>query len=164
VNSDLTESLVNGGMHDDQYVVQATARRLILRRGKSVACLENRSFNPWGTSTPDGTTNPNLIRKVKENAPHIETFPEQARSTGPGASPWFTPPEKPQTAAPQPIPLMLPAPAPVAVPTQPQSEYQPPRGASTMPPYVAPKRASLLPPPGADKPMSPIGADKGSKQ
>lgn len=46
VNSDRTESLVNGGMHEDQYVVQATARKLVLRKGKSVACLENRSFNP----------------------------------------------------------------------------------------------------------------------
>ncbi|MCZ2134602.1 MAG: P-type conjugative transfer protein VirB9 [Burkholderiales bacterium] len=151
VNSDKTESLVNGGMHDEQYVVQATARKLVLRRGKSVACLENRSFNPWGVGTPQGTTNPNLIRKVKESAPHVEAFPEQAQSTGPGASQWATPPEKPQ-AQPQ-LPPM-PAPTPIVVPMQPQIDYQPPRGAATMPPYIPPKRPL---------PAVTSGADKGDK-
>ncbi|MGH9807145.1 MAG: TrbG/VirB9 family P-type conjugative transfer protein, partial [Terriglobia bacterium] len=69
INADRTEILVNGEMNGDQYVVQTTARRLILRRGKSVACIENRSYNPWGTATPTDTTSPGVHRTIRAQAP-----------------------------------------------------------------------------------------------
>ena len=70
INADHTESLVNGGMRGDQYVVQTTARKLVLRRGNSVACLQNRSYNPWGVATPTDTVSPGVRRTLRVQAPH----------------------------------------------------------------------------------------------
>src|SRR6185437_8004484 len=69
INADRTESLVNGEMRGDQYVVQTTARKLILRRGNSVACIENRGYNPWGVATPTDTTSPDVRRTIRAPAP-----------------------------------------------------------------------------------------------
>jgi type IV secretion system protein VirB9 len=65
INADGTESIVNGGMKGEHYVVQTTASRFVLRRGKSVACIENRSFNPYGITTPTGTISPDIRREVR---------------------------------------------------------------------------------------------------
>jgi type IV secretion system protein VirB9 len=89
INADGSESIVNGAMKGDQYVVQITARRLILRRGKAVACVENRSYDAYGIPTPSGTVSPDvrrtLVRPDPVSRPDIVP-PEAANSTtGPGA-------------------------------------------------------------------------------
>ncbi|QAU23385.1 P-type conjugative transfer protein VirB9 [Dyella sp. M7H15-1] len=63
INADGTESIVDGNMRGDFYVIHTTAKRFILRSGKAVACVQNRSYNPWGVSTPSNTTSPNVERK-----------------------------------------------------------------------------------------------------
>jgi type IV secretion system protein VirB9 len=65
IGTDNAESIVNGSMHGDYYVVQRTAQRFVLRRGKSVACVQNRSFNRFGVGTPTGTVSPEVTRMVK---------------------------------------------------------------------------------------------------
>ena len=90
INADQTESLVNGEMRGDQYVVQTTARKLVLRRGNSVACIENRGYNPWGVATPTGTTSPDVRRTIRaprgdQNAAPAVVTPT-AQATGPGAT------------------------------------------------------------------------------
>jgi type IV secretion system protein VirB9 len=62
INTDGSESIVNGAMQGDRYVVQLVARQLVLRKGQSVACLENRSFNRYGITTPSGTASPDVER------------------------------------------------------------------------------------------------------
>lgn len=92
INADQTESLVNGEMRGDQYVVQTTARKLILRRGNSVACIENRGYNPWGVATPTDTTSPDVQRTIRTQAPRgdVNAAPAvvtpAAQATGPGAT------------------------------------------------------------------------------
>jgi type IV secretion system protein VirB9 len=68
INADGTESIANGGMRGEHFVVQTTAARLVLRRGKAVACVENRSFNPYGIGTPSGTVSPDVQREVRPRA------------------------------------------------------------------------------------------------
>jgi type IV secretion system protein VirB9 len=89
INADGSESIVNGAMSGDQYVVQITARRFVLRHGKSVACIENRSYDPYGVSTPTGTTSPDVKRALlaPAGAPGAPIPPEDAANTttGPGA-------------------------------------------------------------------------------
>lgn len=65
INADGTESIANGGMKGEHFVIQTTAPRYVLRRGKSVACVENRSFNPYGIATPTGTISPDVRREVR---------------------------------------------------------------------------------------------------
>lgn len=67
IGTDGTESIVNGSMHGDYYVVQRTASRFVLRRGKSVACVQNRSYNRFGVGTPSGTVSPEVIRTLKSS-------------------------------------------------------------------------------------------------
>jgi type IV secretion system protein VirB9 len=74
-NADGTESLANGGMHGDQYVMQVTTRKIVLRKGQAIACITNRSFDPRGVSTSGGTTNPALQRKTRQMAPRAEDIP-----------------------------------------------------------------------------------------
>jgi type IV secretion system protein VirB9 len=69
INADGSESLVNGEMSHDDYVVQTTARKFILRRGKSVACIQNRNYNPRGSATPTNTVSPNVQRTLRAQAP-----------------------------------------------------------------------------------------------
>jgi type IV secretion system protein VirB9 len=98
VNADGTESLVNGEMMGDQYVVQATARKLILRRGKAVACIQNRGYNPRGIATPTDTVSPHVRRTIKVQAPRGEVSPAPANvtptahATGSGATAAARPP------------------------------------------------------------------------
>jgi len=92
INADGTESLVNGAMRGDQYVVQTTTRKLVLRRGKSVACIQNRSYNPRGIATPTDTVSPDVQRTIRAQAargnanaaPAVAT--PTAQATGPGAT------------------------------------------------------------------------------
>jgi type IV secretion system protein VirB9 len=104
INADGTESLVNGEMQGDEYVVQATARRLVLRRGKAVACIQNRNYNPRGIATPTDTVSPDVKRTIRAQAPRGEMDPAPAsvtptsHATGSGA-----------TASPLP-PTVLPSP------------------------------------------------------
>ena len=65
INADGSESIVNGAMQGDQYVVQVVAKQLVLRKGQSVACLENRSFNRYGIATPSGTASPEVERVLQ---------------------------------------------------------------------------------------------------
>jgi type IV secretion system protein VirB9 len=81
VNADGTESLVNGEMKGDEYVVQATARKLVLRRGKAVACIQNRGYNPRGIATPTDTISPDVRRTLKAQAPRGEISPAPAAVT-----------------------------------------------------------------------------------
>ena len=88
INADRTESLINGQMHGEQYVVQTTTRTLILRRGQSVACIENRSYNPRGVATPTETTSPEVRRTIRAqgsptdvgSAPHAPSESSQGNS------------------------------------------------------------------------------------
>ncbi len=82
VNSDGAESLANGSMRGDQLVLQAVTRRIVLRKGKAAACLENRSFDPRGVGTPSGTTSPVVERRIKDDArPPPPELPTQAPVT-----------------------------------------------------------------------------------
>lgn len=69
INADGTESLANAHMHGDQYVVQMTAPQLILRKGRSIACMQNRSWNPRGIATVTGTASPQVRRRLLDDAP-----------------------------------------------------------------------------------------------
>lgn len=69
VDSDGEESLTNGQMRGDQFVVFGTARKFELRRGSTVGCVENRAYNPYGVYTPTGTTSPQVERVLKASAP-----------------------------------------------------------------------------------------------
>lgn len=95
VDQDGEESLTDGQMRGDQFVVFGTARKFVLRRGSTVGCVENRAYNPYGVYTPTGTTSPDVERVLKASAP-VQ------------ASPTHTlPPAAPPKA--QPSPFVLPA-------------------------------------------------------
>lgn len=78
INADDSESIVNGSMRDDRFVVQAVAKRLVLRKGQSVACLENRSYNPYGVATPSGTSSPDVERHIRTQ-PQLPRLPTTAQ-------------------------------------------------------------------------------------
>lgn len=94
INADGTESVVNGGMAGEYYVVQTTAVRFVIRRGKSVACIENRSFNPYGIATPTGTVSGDVRRELKPTAsssdlsiiPAVSRQAQTSVSAGSGAT------------------------------------------------------------------------------
>lgn len=87
INSDGAESLASGSMRGDQLVLQVVARKIVLRRGESVACLENRSFDPYGIATPHGTTSPAVERRIRGDArpppPDLPSVPEVEEAQGP---------------------------------------------------------------------------------
>ncbi len=82
VNSDGAETLASGTMRGDQLILQTTAQRIILRKGKAVACLDNRSFNWYGIYNTTGTTSPDVLRRVKSDAetppPVLPAVPREA--------------------------------------------------------------------------------------
>lgn len=86
VGGDGTESIVNGGMRGEYYVVQRTAARFVLRRGQAVACIQNRSYNYYGIGTSTGTSSPDVVRTLKATgqATPSATIPG-TRTDGPGA-------------------------------------------------------------------------------
>jgi type IV secretion system protein VirB9 len=71
-NDDESESLVNFTVEpaSGEVVIHRVARRLVLRRGQLVACLENRSFDGGGSRLDTGTLVPGVERRTKgENNP-----------------------------------------------------------------------------------------------
>ncbi|HEY4146680.1 P-type conjugative transfer protein VirB9 [Pinirhizobacter sp.] len=60
------ESVVDGAMEGEYYVVHHTAKRFVLRQGKAVACVENRAYNRYGIATPTGTRSSEIERVVKK--------------------------------------------------------------------------------------------------
>lgn len=111
VDQDGEESLTNGQMRGDQFVVFGTARKFVLRRGNTVGCVVNRAYNPYGVYTPTGTTSPDVERVLKTSAPvqvaPTHTLPPAA--TPKPQSPTFTLPsfEAPDGAPGQQGPAVL---------------------------------------------------------
>jgi type IV secretion system protein VirB9 len=64
-NDDDTESLVNFTVEDDEVVIHRVARGFVLRRGKLVACLQNRSFDGGGERLKSQTLVPGVERTTK---------------------------------------------------------------------------------------------------
>jgi type IV secretion system protein VirB9 len=64
-NDDDSESVVNFTVENDQVVIHRVAHRLVLRRGKLVACLENRSFDGGGERLKSETLVPGVERETK---------------------------------------------------------------------------------------------------
>lgn len=65
VNEDGSESLINRHVEGDEVVIQALARKFVLRIGNSVACVFNESYDPKGHSTRSGATVPGIERVIK---------------------------------------------------------------------------------------------------
>ena len=98
INSDGAETLANGTMRGDQLVLQTTAAKIILRRGKAVACLENRSVNWYGIYNTTGTTSPSVRRTLKGDVQEAPVLP---------ATPADGAPAQPAPAAGPALPLPL---------------------------------------------------------
>lgn len=66
-NDDESESLLNFTVEPatGEVVIHRVARRLILRRGLLVSCLENRSFDGGGSRLDTGTLVPGVERRTK---------------------------------------------------------------------------------------------------
>jgi type IV secretion system protein VirB9 len=64
IGADGSESIVDAAMEGDFYVVHHTAEKFVLRQGKAVACLDNRSFNRFGVPTPTGTRSDEVVRTL----------------------------------------------------------------------------------------------------
>lgn len=64
---DRSEGLVNFHVEGDVAIVHRVARRLVLRRGERVACVENRAFDGGGRSLPSGTV-AEEVERVTEGA------------------------------------------------------------------------------------------------
>lgn len=67
--SDGSEGLVNFHVEGDVAIIHRIARRLVLRRGERVACVENRSFDGGGRSLPSGTIAAEVERTTKGGQP-----------------------------------------------------------------------------------------------
>lgn len=75
------ESIVNASMRGEYYVVQRTAARFVLRRGKSVACIQNRSYDYYGVPSQTGTASPDVTRTVKATAGGVPDVPATPSTT-----------------------------------------------------------------------------------
>lgn len=64
-NDDESESLVNFTVDNDEVVIHRVASRFVLRRGKLVACLQNRSFDGGGQRLQSQTLVPGVERITK---------------------------------------------------------------------------------------------------
>lgn len=65
VNADGSESLANRTVEGKTVVIHALARKFVLRKGSSVACVFNESYDPIGRGNPSGTTIPGVERVIK---------------------------------------------------------------------------------------------------
>lgn len=68
VNPDGTESLVNTHIdpeNPDTIVVHKVAAQLVMRKGNSVACIFNKSYDPEGVTNNRRTTIPGVERVIK---------------------------------------------------------------------------------------------------
>lgn len=59
------EALVNTHVAGDTIVVHRVAQKLILRKGKMVACIFNQSFDANGIKNPTETVSPAVERTIK---------------------------------------------------------------------------------------------------
>ena len=66
VTDDGTEALLNSHVDGDTVVVHETAKRYVLRLGKSVLGLENRGYNENGSFNRTGSGNRDFVRLSKE--------------------------------------------------------------------------------------------------
>jgi len=64
-NADGSEGLVNFHVEGDLAVVHRVTRRLVLRRGERVACVENRAFDGNSRSMPTGTVSDEVERVTR---------------------------------------------------------------------------------------------------
>jgi type IV secretion system protein VirB9 len=64
-NDDGSESLLNFSIDDGDVVIHRVAARLILRRGKLVGCVVNKSFAGGGERLESGTITPAVTRERK---------------------------------------------------------------------------------------------------
>ncbi|WUR13806.1 P-type conjugative transfer protein VirB9 [[Empedobacter] haloabium] len=66
VDKDGAESLINTNVEGNAIVVQRMVRKLILRKGKAVACVINKSFDlDGGSDNTSGTVAPDVERVIK---------------------------------------------------------------------------------------------------
>lgn len=68
-NDDDTESLLNFDIDHDEVVVHRVARRLVLRRGQLVGCVQNRSFDSRPDVPRASTTVPGVQRDIRGGQP-----------------------------------------------------------------------------------------------
>ncbi|SOE06346.1 type IV secretion system protein VirB9 [Variovorax sp. YR752] len=68
-NDDGSESLLNFNIEEDEVVIHRVARRFVLRRGKLVGCVVNRSFAGGGARTPSHTNTPGVQRITTGDGP-----------------------------------------------------------------------------------------------
>lgn len=66
IKADGTEAAVNSHVEGDTLVIHETAQKFVLRLGKSVLGIENRSHNPKGRFNMTGTTESRTVRMKKE--------------------------------------------------------------------------------------------------
>jgi type IV secretion system protein VirB9 len=69
LNEDGTESLLNFSMSGGDVVIHRLAPRLVLRRGKVVGCVVNKSFYGSGTRLDSGTVSPRIEREHRVPRP-----------------------------------------------------------------------------------------------
>lgn len=118
INSDGSEALANGTMRGDQLVLQLVAPKIILRKGRAVACVENRSYNYYGVYTPNSTTSPSVRRVVKDEAqgaPRLPVRPQVEEPAAPAEA-------SPFPALPGALPTVPPAIEKMNVPTTPAGD------------------------------------------
>ena len=68
-SDDGTESLLNYTVEGEDIVIHRLARRLILRRGKTVGCIVNKGFIGSGEHLDSGTVSPHVHRQTREINP-----------------------------------------------------------------------------------------------
>lgn len=64
-NDDDSESLLNFTVEGEDVVIHRVSHRFVLRRGRLVACIENRSFDGGGERLPSETLVPGVERRTK---------------------------------------------------------------------------------------------------
>jgi type IV secretion system protein VirB9 len=64
-NPEGEESLVNTNVNGDTIVVHKIAQTLVLRKGKAVAGIVNKSYDPDGIANLTGTVSPQVKRVLK---------------------------------------------------------------------------------------------------
>ena len=70
VDNEGNESLVNSNVEGNEIVVQRMVRKLVLRKGKAVACVVNKSFDlNGGRDNTTGTVSADVERVVKGALP-----------------------------------------------------------------------------------------------
>jgi type IV secretion system protein VirB9 len=65
VTADGTESLVPFDVRGEFVVIHSVERSFRLRRGRSVLCIYNEAYQPYGVSLGTGTASPDIDRTIK---------------------------------------------------------------------------------------------------